>query len=91
MNISFTDLDEIIHPNAESIREYISHFSCAIFVSESFWNNPNAITKELQMEGASDNYINTYLSYITTIQTRYNLVTKGKISFFLSFLVLQYY
>ena len=91
MIISFIDLDEIIHPNAESIPEYILHFSCAIFVSESFWNNPNTITKELQMEGASDNYINTYLSYTTTMQTRYNLVRKGKISFFLSFLVLQYY
>ena len=81
MNMSFTDPNEIIHPNAESIPEYIRHFASAMFVNESFWNNSNAITEELQMERNTDNYISTYLSYINMLQTTYNLVTKGKIFF----------
>ena len=87
MNMSFTDPNEIIHPNAESIPEYIRHFASAMFVNESFLNNSNAITEELQMERNTDNYISTYLSYINMLQTTYNLVTKGKISFFLVFTV----
>ena len=87
MNMSFTDPNEIIHPNAESIPEYIRHFASAMFVNKSFWNNSNAITEELQMERNTDNYISTYLSYINMLQTTYNLVTKGKISFFLVFTV----
>ena len=64
MNIRFTDLNEIIHPRAESIPEYTRHFASALFANDSFWNNVNAITHELQVEGNSDDYINSYLSYI---------------------------
>ena len=81
MDVSFTALNEIIHPNAESIPEYIRHFASALFVNDSFWNNSNAITQELQLERNSDDYINTYLSYINMLQTTYNLVTKGKMVF----------
>ena len=63
MNISFTDLNEINHLNAESIPEHIRHFASVIFVNESFWNNPNPITEELQMEANTDDYIAT-LPYI---------------------------
>ena len=76
MNIPFTDWDEIIHPNAESIPEHIRHFASVIFVNESFWNNPNAVTEELKMEANSDDYISTYLSYINMLQATYNLVGK---------------
>ena len=31
MNIPFTDLNEIIHPRAESFPEYIRHFASALF------------------------------------------------------------
>ena len=90
MNIPFTDLNEIIHPNAESIPEHIRHFASAIFINGSFWNNPNAVTKELQMEANSDDYISTYLSYLNMLQATYNLVTKGKYYCCFSFLWLPY-
>ena len=90
MNISFTDPNEIIHPNAESIPEYIRHFASAMFVNGLFWNNSEAITKELQIEGNTDDYINTYLSYINMLKTTYRLVTKGKISCLSSFLQLPF-
>ena len=68
MNIPFTDLNEIIHPNAESIPEHIRHFASAIFVNDCFWNNPNAVTEELQMEANTDDYISTFLSYLNMLR-----------------------
>ena len=90
MNILFTDLNEIIHPSAESIPEYIRHFTSALFLTDSFWNNVNAITHELQVEGNSDDYINSYLSYVNMIQATYNLVNKGKSLFYLFYCCLFY-
>ena len=49
-----------------------------MFVNESFWNNSNVITQELQMEVKSDDYITAYFSYINMLQTTYNLVIRGK-------------
>ena len=92
MNIPFTDLIEIIHLRAESIPEYIHHFASALFVNDSFWNNVNAITQELQVEGNSDDYINSYLSYINMLRTTYNLVTQGKsLPFFFLLLCVNIY
>ena len=92
MNIPFTDLIEIIHLRAESIPEYIRHFASALFVNDSFWNNVNAITQELQVEGNSDDYINSYLSYINMLRTTYNLVTQGKsLPFFFLLLCVNIY
>ena len=81
MNITLTDLNEIIHPNAENIPEYIRHFASAIFVKKSFWHNSNAIIKDLQLEGNLDDYIHTYIRYVNMLQTRYNLVIRSKIFF----------
>ena len=80
-NITLTDLNEIIHPNAENIPEYIRHFASAMFVKKSFWHNSNAIIKELQLEGNLDDYIHTYIRYVNMLQTRYNLVIRSKIFF----------
>ena len=91
MNILFTYPNEIIHPNAGSLPEYIRHFASVMFVNASFWNNSNAITEELQIKGNTDDYINTYLSYINMPKTTCNLVTKGKISSLFSFFQLPYY
>ena len=61
------------------------------FVNDSFWNNVNAITHELQVEGNSDDYINSYFSYINMLRTTYNLVTQGKSLFcFFSFTMCKY-
>ena len=91
MNIPFTDLNEIIHPNAESIPEHIRHFAGAIFVNDCFWNNPNAVTEELQMEANTDDYISTFLSYLNMLHAAYNLVTKGKYYCCFWFLPLPYH
>ena len=36
MNVSFRNLNEIIHPNAEKIPEYICHYASAAFVNSTF-------------------------------------------------------
>ena len=51
INVSFTNLNEIIHPNAESIPKYIRHYASAIFVNSSFWDDRTKLMEELQMEG----------------------------------------
>ena len=61
------------------------------FVNNSFWKNVNAITHELQVEGNSDDYINSYLSYINMLRTTDDLVTQGKRLFcFFSFTMCEY-
>ena len=50
INVSFTNLNEIIHPNAESIPEYIRHYASAIFANSSFWDDRTKLIEELQME-----------------------------------------
>ena len=69
MNIPFTDLNEIIHLKTESIPEYICHFTSALFVNDTFWNNVNGITHALIVEGNSNDYINSYLNYINMLRT----------------------
>ena len=79
MNVSFMDLNEIIHPMAENIPEYIRHFASAVFVNDSFWNDPNKVLEELKMEGHRQDYIDSFISYVEMLKITYSLVTKGKL------------
>ena len=78
MNISFRNLNEIIHPNAENIPQYIHHFASSVFIKGDFWNNNHKILEELQLEAHRQDYIQSYISYVNMQRTTYNLVTKGK-------------
>lgn len=66
MNVSFTDLNEIIHPQSENIPEYIRYYAS---VNGSFSNDSNRVLDELKMEGHNSNYINSYTSYIDMQRT----------------------
>ena len=78
MNVSFRNLNEIIHPNAENIPEYIRHYASAVFVNASFWNDQSKILSEIQYEGNHNDYIKAYMSFVNMQHATYNLVTKGK-------------
>ena len=39
MNIPISNLNEIIHPNAENITDNLLHFASAIFTNGEYWNN----------------------------------------------------
>ena len=78
MNVSFTDLNEIIYPLVEDIPEYIRHYTSAMFVNSSFQDDMNKVQDNLAMEGHSEDYIRSYMSYIQMNQTTYRLITKGK-------------
>ena len=84
MNVSFTNLNKIIHPNAESIPEYIRHYASAMFVNSSFWEDRSKVFEELQMEGHRHDYINSYMSYLDILKSTYSLITKDKTFFFLA-------
>ena len=47
MNVSFRNLNEIIHSNADNIPEYIRHYASAIFANGSFSNNSSKILDEI--------------------------------------------
>ena len=78
MNVSFTDLNEIIHPQAEDIPEYIRHYASAVFVNGAFWNDSNRVLDEMKLEGHRSDYINSYVSYIDVQRTTYRLFIKGE-------------
>ena len=78
MNVSFTDLNEIIHPQAEDIPEYIRHYASAVFVNGAFWNDSNRVLDEMKMEGHRSDYINSYVSCIDVQRTTYKLFIKGE-------------
>ena len=86
MNISFRNLNEIIHPNAENIPDYIRHFASAVFVNGGFWSDDANILRELQLEAHRSDYIESYISYINMQRTTYNLVTRGNFLLFLKFI-----
>ena len=78
INVSFTDLNKIIHPQAEDIPEYIRHYASAMFVNSSFWDDVKRVENDLKMEGHTQDYISSYMSYIQMLGSTYRLVIKGK-------------
>ena len=79
MNVSFTDLNEIIHPKAEDISEYIRHYASAVFVNSSFWDDSKKVEDDMKMEEHSQDYISSYMSYLQMLGINYRLVIKGKL------------
>ena len=79
MNVSFTDLYEIIHPKAEDIPEYIRHYASAVFVNSLFWDDSKKVADGMKMVGHSQDYISSYMSYLQMPGTNYRLVIKGKL------------
>ena len=79
MNVSFTDLNEIIHPQAEDVPEYIRHYASAVFVNSSFWHDLKKVEDDMKMEGHRQDYISSYMSYVQMLATTYRLVIKGKL------------
>ena len=78
INISFTDLNEIIHPQAGNIPEYIQHYASAVCLNGSFWNDSNRVLDELKMKGNCSDYINSYMSYIEMQRATFRLIIKGE-------------
>ena len=78
INVSFTDLNEIIHAQAEDIPEYIGHYASAMFVNSSFWDDAKRVEDDLKMEGHIQDYISSYMSYIQMLGSTYRQVIKGK-------------
>ena len=78
MHVSFKNWNEIIHPNAGNVPEYIPHYASAIFVNGSFWNDSSKILDEIKFEGHHNDYIQSNINFINMQCKTHNLVTKGK-------------
>ena len=48
INVSFTNVNKIIHPNVESIPEYIRDYASSIFVNSPFSDNQTKINEDLK-------------------------------------------
>ena len=79
MSVSFTDLNEIIHPQAEDIPEYIRHYASAVFINSSFWHDLKKVEDDMKMEGHSQDYISSYISYLQMLGINYRLVIKSNL------------
>lgn len=89
MNIPFSNLNEIIHPNAGDISENLRHFASAVFTNGECWNNNAKIRESLELECSREKDINTYLSYIDMMKSSYQLYMKGLIILFHNSLLLN--
>ena len=86
-DVSFRNLNEIIHLNAGNIPEYIRHYASAAFVNGDFWNDLSKIEENMKFKGYHTDYILSYMNYVKMQCTIYNLVTKGKFSIVCTFFI----
>ena len=87
MNVPFTSLNDIIHPNAENIPESFRHFASAMYINGCYWNNVDKIRHDLEIECHRKDYVLTYLSYISMMKASYNLYSRGFFIFIIHFML----
>ena len=56
--------------------EYIRHYASAVFVNSSFWDDSKKVKDDLKMEGHTQDYIGSYMSYVQMLGTTCRLVIK---------------
>ena len=77
MNIPFQDINGIIHPNAENIPPHLLHYASAIYHNSQYWQNLDNVRRDLEHECHNNDYIDSYISYLSMMQTTYSLFTEG--------------
>ena len=82
MNIAFTNLNDIIHPNAENIPESLRHFASAVFINGCYWNDASKIQRDLEIECQKTDYILSYLNYISMLKASYDSYSRGSLNFY---------
>ena len=82
INIPFTNLNDIIHPNAENVPESLCHFASAMFINGYYWNDMAKVQHDMEIECHRSDYILTYMSYISMLKTSYDLYSRGVLDFY---------
>ena len=77
MNIPFQDINSIIHPNAENMPPHLLHYASAIYHNSQYWQNIDNVRRDLEREYHNNDYIDSYISYLSMMQTTYSLFTEG--------------
>lgn len=91
MNVPFTNLDDIIHSNAENIIESLWHFASAMFINGCYWNDADKIRRDLETECHKSDYVLTYLNYISMTKASYNLYSRGFLLFTIGFTLYSHF
>ena len=81
MNIPFQDVNSIIHPNAENIPPHLLHYASARYHNSQYWQNIDNVRRDLEHECHNNDYIDSYISYLSMMQTTYSLFTEGNTCF----------
>ena len=81
MNLPFVNIDNIIHPNAENIPHPLLHFASAMYYNSQYWEDTNRVRADLEHESHDNDYIDSYISYLSIMRTIYSLFTEGIILF----------
>ena len=77
MNLPFSNINSIIHPNAENIPFTLLHFASAMYYNNQYWEDTARVKADLQLESHYNDYINSYISYISMMRTIYSLFREG--------------
>ena len=77
MNLPFSNINSIIHPNAENIPFTLLHFASAMYYNNQYWEDTDRVKADLQLESHYNDYINSYISYISMVRTIYSLFAEG--------------
>ena len=64
MNYPHRKVEELLHPNNDTIPEQIRHFAVAMDFRSEVWQNENAIREHFSIAGYKSDYIETLMSFI---------------------------
>ena len=82
MNLPFVNINDIIHPNAENIPYSLLHFASAMYHNSQYWKDMHKVRQDMELESHYNDYIESYISYLSMMQTIYSLFTEGITHFF---------
>ena len=81
MNLPFDNVNNIIHPNAENIPHGLLHFASAMYHNSQYWEDTDKVRSDMEHESHYNDYIDSYISYLSMMRKLYSLFTEGIIRF----------
>ena len=76
MNLPFVNINNIIHPNAESISSSLLHFASGMYYNSEYWEDTHRVRQDMELESHYNDYIESYISYLSMMHTIYALFTE---------------
>ena len=77
MNLPCVNINSIIHLNAENIPPPLLHFASAMYYNSQYWADRDRVRADLELESHYNDYIDSYINYLSMMHTIYSLFTEG--------------